>query len=379
MTGPRTRPVTPEPSVPAGVRAQVAHYLGLVRAIERELRDALLLIADRHERNYEVSHGATTLAVWSTEHLGWLEEPITRYGAQDDDRPAKLRGSLFGGRRIGAMGELADIADLAVLVEQASMAWTILAQGAKELHDTDLLERCVNAREHCRRQLAWLRTQIEHEAPDAIAVVHDPAGQGRISMPKRPTAIASIPDAVWGPLVAGVLLLVVGGLGVLAGRPWLLPSLGPTAVLLALTPAHPTARAWNTFAGHMGGLGAGFIAIALVGAANAPVPLATGELVPVRVLAGALAVALTVVFGAILWAPHPPAAATALLVSLGSIATAEKALWVVAGVAVLTVLGEGVRRLRTERPAPAERDAPPVSELALRLRGLTTSGHPPGR
>jgi CBS-domain-containing membrane protein len=251
------------------------------------------------------------------------------------------------------------------------MGWTILLQGAKELHDKPLLEVASQARDHSRRQLSWLRTQIEHEAPDAIAVAHDVEGQARMSVPKRPADLAAIPDPIWGPVVAAVLLLGVGVVGLLVGKPWLLPSLGPTAVLLAVSPAHPTARPWNIFVGHLGGLVAGFAAVLLFGAQNAPVVLTDGELVASRVLAAAVAVALTVLLGELLRAPHPPAAATALLVALGSIATLDKALWLVAGAAVIAILGEVVRLVRLERRVPAERRAPADSAIATRLRRAT--------
>ena len=238
----------------------------------------------------------------------------------------------------------------------------------KELHDKALLEVAAQARDHTRRQLSWLRTQIEHEAPDAIAVAHDAQGQARMSLPKRPVDLAAIPDPVWGSIVAGALLLGVGALGLIVGKPWLLPSLGPTAVLLAISPAHPTARPWNIFTGHLGGLVAGFAAVVLLGAQNAPVVLTDGQLVPARVVAAAIAVALTVLIGDVLRAPHPPAAATALLVALGSIATLDGALWVVAGAAVIAILGEIVRLVRLDRRVPAERRAPADSLIATRLR-----------
>jgi hypothetical protein len=365
-----TRPGIDEPGAvpPASVVSQVAHYLGLARAIEVVFRDALILVAERHERNYEVARGASTLAIWSTDHVAWLEPHIARYGATQEEGPALLRAALLGGSRGGVVGELADIADLAVLAEQAYMAWTILVQGAKELHDKPLLDVASQARDHSRRQLSWLRTQIEHEAPDAIAVAHDPEGQARMSVPKRPSDLAAIPDPVWGPVVAGALLLGVGALGLLIGKPWLLPSLGPTAVLLAVSPAHPTARPWNIFIGHLGGLVAGFAAVFLLGAQDAPVVLTDGVLVAARVFAAALAVAVAVLIGDVLRAPHPPAAATALLVALGSIATLDKALWVVAGAAVIAILGEGARLVRLDRRVPAERRAPTRSLIGTRLR-----------
>lgn len=213
------------------------------------------------------------------------------------------------------------------------------------------------------------RGHVEHEAPDAIAIVPDQSGQIAASLPKRPTSLASMPDPIWGSLAAAALLLVVGLLGVLVGLPWLVPSLGPSAVLLAVTPAHPTARPWNTIVGHAGGMVSGFAAVAVLGAATAPTVLGDHQLVPVRVAAAVLAIGLTVGAGFLLRASHPPAAATTLLVALGSIATLEQGLVALAGVVILTGVGEFLRELRRERVTPGERMAPRRSILEQRLRG----------
>jgi HPP family len=359
----------PPARIPQGALKQVAHYLGAVEATERELRDALVLVAERHERNYELSHGATTLAIWSTDHLRWLKELTQTYGTAPYEHAALLRSALLGGTRVGVVGELADACDLAALVQHAEMLWTVIVQGARELHDDTLLNVASRGREHSRRQLAWLRTIVEHEAPDAIAIVPDQSGQIATSLPKRPTSVASIPDPIWGSLAAAALLLVVGLLGVLVGLPWLVPSLGPSAVLLAVTPAHPTARPWNTIVGHAGGMVSGFAAVAVLGAATAPTVLGDHQLVPVRVAAAVLAIGLTVGAGFLLRASHPPAAATTLLVALGSIATLEQGLVVLAGVVILTGVGEFLRELRRQRVAPGERMAPRRSVLEQRLRG----------
>ena len=354
---------------PEGARKQVAHYLGAVEATERELRDALVLVAERHERNYELSHGATTLAIWSTDHLGWLKPLTASYESGPYEHAQLLRSALLGGTRVGAVGELADACDLAALVQHAEMLWTVLVQGAKELHDDALLDVAMRARDHSRRQLAWLRTIIEHEAPDAIAIVPDQSGQIAASLPKRPASIASIPDPVWGSVGAAVLVLIVGLLGVLANLPWLVPSICPSAVLIAVTPNHPTARPWNTLVGHAGGMMAGFVAVALFGAASAPTVLGDHQLVAVRVGAAAVAIGLTVGVGFLLRASHPPAAATTLLVALGAIATLQQALVVMAGVALTVAVGEILRQARRERITPGERMAPRRSVLGERLRG----------
>ena len=131
---------------------------------------------------------------------------------------------------------------------------------------------------------------------------------------------------------------------------------------------HPTARAWNTVVGHAGGLLAGFAAVAILGAWSAPTVLGDHRLEPVRVAAAVIAIGLTVGAGFLLRAPHPPAAATTLLVALGSIATLESALVVMGGVLIVAAVGELLRRLRMERAAPGERMGPGDSVLARRLR-----------
>ena len=359
---------------PRGARAQVAHYLGVAAASEEQLRDALILVAERHERSYEISRGATTLAMWSTEHVAALDRQRDRYGHLPSESAELLRSAILGGARVGVVGELNDICDLAILAQKAEMTWTILVQGARELHDDELLGVALAARDQTRRQIAWFRTMVEHEAPDAIAVVPDWSGQLAASIPKRPDDLAAVPDAVWAPSVAAGLILLAGLVGLAAGKPWLLPSLGPSAALIALSPAHPTARPWNTVAGHLAGIAAGFLAIILAGAADAPSPLLQGELVLSRVIAATIAVALTLVATATLRASHPPATATTLLVALGAAATADAALNIVAGVVIIAAAGEILRRVRLERRAPSERMAPARSLAWRRLRRPAPTG-----
>jgi hypothetical protein len=352
-------------------RPQIAHFLGVAKGSEEQLANALLLVAERRERDYEIAQMAPVLAGWSREHVRWLAPIVERYGITPSEHPERLRSAVLYGTRIGAMGALQDMQDLSLLAEHTEMAWTILFQAAKELHDDDLLRISGDARDHTKRQLRWFRTVLEHQAPEALAVPVNVRAEIAASVPKRgPFAVAALPDPLWGPVASGFLLLVVGALGVLVGRPWLLPSLGPTAVLVADAPAHPSARLWNTVVGHVGGLLAGFLAVAALNAWSAPVPLVDHVLPPVRVAAAVLAIVVTVLLGALLRASHPPAAATTLLVALGSLTTSEDAANLVLGVVLLALLGEVVRRVRLERVAPAARTAPSGSFVHRWLRRL---------
>jgi hypothetical protein len=188
-------------------------------------------------------------------------------------------------------------------------------------------------------------------------------------LPKRLAALASIPDSIWVPVVGAGLILAIGLIGLAVGRPWIGPSLGPTIMLAVMSPAHPTARAWNVLAGHLGGLSAGLAAVMMVGAQNAPIVLQTGELTAPRVAAATIAVGLTAAVGIILRASHPPAAATTLLVALGSIARPPQILAMIAGVVIVALLAEWIRRIRLDRVTPAERRAPAASVARARIRG----------
>jgi CBS-domain-containing membrane protein len=156
-----------------------------------------------------------------------------------------------------------------------------------------------------------------------------------------------VPDAVWAPLAAAILMVMAGVLGVVADQPWLFPSLGPTAFLQAEVPDHRMARFANTIMGHLIGLGAGYLAVALLQAEDASSVLATGHLTAVRIWASALAIALTILGGILLRISHPPASATTLLVALGSFRpTVHDAAAVCVGVVIVASIGEVLRRIR---------------------------------
>ena len=146
-------------------------------------------------------------------------------------------------------------------------------------------------------------------------------------------------------IAAALMVGIVGVIAVLAGHPWLFPSLGPTAYLLAAYPELPTSRLYNCFVGHLVGLVSGFIGVAIFNAWSAPiVPL--HEVTWPRVGAAAVAIALTVAVDNLSRSGHPPAAATTLLVALGTFHTLWGAALVVIGVALLLATGEALRLLK---------------------------------
>lgn len=78
--------------------------------------------------------------------------------------------------------------------------------------------------------------------------------------------------------------------------------------------------------GHAVGVAPAAIAVAVTGAAHTP-PMNSGVLAPERVWASVLAIVLLILGEKLAKAGHPPAAATALLITLGGLGTAPTPCW----------------------------------------------------
>jgi hypothetical protein len=142
------------------------------------------------------------------------------------------------------------------------------------------------------------------------------------------------------------LVLALAAIGWATKQPVIFASLGPTAYELVEQPQARSSRAYNIIVGHLVGLGAGFLSIYLLHAFFEPNVIATGIVSPRRVWAIALAASLTTLVTLILKSVQPAALATTLLISLGSMQTLRDAVAIVAGVLIITVIGEPVRRFR---------------------------------
>jgi CBS-domain-containing membrane protein len=165
------------------------------------------------------------------------------------------------------------------------------------------------------------------------------------------STIRSLPDGVWTPLAVAVISLVLGLVGLAAGRPFLFPSVGPTAVLQAHKPDDPSSRPYNILVGHLVGLGSAFVMVTLLGIGQQKSVFEMGHLTTERVAAAVLAMALAAAVEFLLRAPHPPAAATTLLAALGAFKpTIKDTMVVVGGILLVIAVGEVLRRLRAREP-----------------------------
>jgi hypothetical protein len=142
------------------------------------------------------------------------------------------------------------------------------------------------------------------------------------------------------------------------GQPWLFAGLGPSAIMVASSPGHPTTRLHSVVVGHLVGFSSAWLAVLLLGAGSAGALAAHADTLSIaRVWASAFAVALTALVQPSVRAYHPPAAATALLVTLGLYHLSWRtAASLMAGVLLIALLGEWFGRVRLkEQRAQRER------------------------
>jgi hypothetical protein len=176
-------------------------------------------------------------------------------------------------------------------------------------------------------------------------------------MPTKPlngNFLRRVPDSLLEPIVSGFLILTAGLLGIAFHRPWLFSSLGPTAFQTTEYPELKSSRIYNVFAGHFIAIGMGFAALAIMGGWAAPGVTSSHHLTLMRVWTAVIAIALTLMGTMVVRASHPPAAATTMLVALGSYQTAHAALTLIIGIVIIGVLGEGIRLMRLAHRARME-------------------------
>jgi hypothetical protein len=144
-------------------------------------------------------------------------------------------------------------------------------------------------------------------------------------------------------LYAGLLFTVLGAVAWASGRPFVFPSIGPTAFVLAFDRRGERTRARRLVGSHLLGGVAGLFAWSVLAAG---VPL-TASPPPFSVEGFRLAASATVSVVLTSWAMlatdtvHPPACATTLIVSLGLLSTPLR-VGIVVSVGVLVAFHGGV-------------------------------------
>jgi CBS-domain-containing membrane protein len=159
---------------------------------------------------------------------------------------------------------------------------------------------------------------------------------------------------------------ILCGLAMLFRTPFIFPSLGAIAFLVFFTPTTPAASPRNTLCGNAIALVCGYAALWGTGLQHAGPAIVT-EFGWARILAAAPSLATTGALMIRLNVPHPPAAATTLMVSLGLVSRPAYLVVLEVGVALLVAQAIIINRLTGVRyPFWASVPAPKIGVLASR-------------
>lgn len=153
---------------------------------------------------------------------------------------------------------------------------------------------------------------------------------------------------LWAPLGVAAVIGVVALAGALAGRPWLFPSLAPSAFMQIKAPLRKESSFYNVTVGQFLGFGCAVLAVIIFGLPRNPVLQGPSvHITAATVGAVIVAIALTEFFEVLFNASHPPGGAMALVILLGGYRlSVADTLSVVAGILLVAVVGEVGRRVR---------------------------------
>jgi hypothetical protein len=147
---------------------------------ENNLARALLTVADRHQVNHEVFHGARDIARWSQDHVREIAEAARDHGLDLDPTPSSgapavveqvvRRASVLLGRRPEpGLLLLADLRRLHRKAAGVSLDWELLAQAAQAQQQRGLLALTQRCHPQTLRQLKWANAQLKVLAPQILA------------------------------------------------------------------------------------------------------------------------------------------------------------------------------------------------------------------
>src|SRR6266542_5980270 len=114
---------------------EIRTHLAMLDAGERRLAEALDMVAERHRADADIRETAALLATWSRAHVIALQPLIVRHRASPTADADRLRAALFHDVRVGGLGALRDLHDLATLAHHVRLTWMVLRQAALGAHD----------------------------------------------------------------------------------------------------------------------------------------------------------------------------------------------------------------------------------------------------
>ena len=148
---------------------------------ETDLAAELLRVGERHKADHDVYHLTRTLSAWCDRHVQRLATVADRYdtsleadAAADEhdrglaDRMREKGAELLGRRPEPGVVLLRDFRDLHLAAARASLAWTVLGQGAQAIKDQELLQLVTACHPESIRTMKWTVQKLKEASPQVL-------------------------------------------------------------------------------------------------------------------------------------------------------------------------------------------------------------------
>jgi hypothetical protein len=149
---------------------------------ETDLAGDLLRVGERHRVEQDVYHLTRTLSGWCDRHVRRLADQAERLGFDLDAAAVEGEGDrgvmavmrekaseLMGRRPEPGLLLLRDVRDLYLASARASIAWTVLGQGAQAIHDQELLGVVTASHPETIRTMKWTVQKLKEASPQVLA------------------------------------------------------------------------------------------------------------------------------------------------------------------------------------------------------------------
>jgi hypothetical protein len=160
-------------------KPKLGRYIENLAESLADLADEYRKVGERHATEHDIFHAAHGLAKQCEGQAAALAPHAARHGGETDEEEGPKESLLAGLRRATAalvgrspltgMFLLRDLRQLHLAIEESSMLWIIVGQGAYAARDAELLALVEKSREEITHQLMWVTTRIKETAPQVLA------------------------------------------------------------------------------------------------------------------------------------------------------------------------------------------------------------------
>lgn len=145
-------------------------YLDMLARAEESLARFYRQVADAHTADADVSFACAAFGRECDGHVAALAPAEQRYADRAEHPPERLHAFRPGPPRTGPIGLLRDLADLHQLATLVESTWQLISQAAQGARDRELIAVCDECTPETTAQLAWLTMRMKADAAQTLLV-----------------------------------------------------------------------------------------------------------------------------------------------------------------------------------------------------------------